>query len=299
MSDNTDPTPSPSPEEATDSGAVDAPTTAPTSTVAAAPPPKVRPMFVGVLLALAIAVAIAITVFSGVLNSSSSSETSSASNVTGQSSVSDDGMALPAGVPGENRGYIIGDPDTATVLVDVWADPQCPFCQKFHDAGDNIIDGGVASGYAAAEHFFVAFLGPESEQAANAIGCAADQGAYELFVDTMYLNQPQEGSESYTEDLLLRFGELSQIQDMETFTQCVQEGTYLEYVRALTEFMPQASVQGTPTVRLDGEDVNLSETTLDEFTAALNGITVAEVEEQRAANQANATTEPIPAEENN
>lgn len=253
-------------------------------------------MFVGVVLALAAAIAITLTIASGALNDTQPEQAASASNVEGQASVTDSGMALPAGVPEENRGYVIGDPDTAAVYVDVWADPQCPFCKVFHDAGDSIIDGGVAAGNAAAEHYFVGFLGEDSIAAGNAIGCAADAGAFERYVDTMYLNQPQQGEGGYPTELLLRFGELSQIEDMDAFEQCVQEETYAPYVQSLTEFMPQAGVQGTPTIRVDGEDIDISVVTIDEFTALVNNIDVAEVAAEREANQATQSEEPLPQE---
>ncbi len=276
-----------------------------TSTVASsiAPPParRVRPMLVGVMLALVIALGLAVTVFTS-LGEEQTSRSSAAEEAPDRDLIRDpdtpapaapstgdaptsgtdtlDGgtsgeIALPAGVPAANRGYVFGDPDSAATYVDVWADPQCPYCKVFHEVGDAIIDDSVAAGNTAVEHFFVGFLGEDSIRAGNAVGCAADAGAFDRFIDTMYLNQPQEPGVGYPVETLLRFGELSQVENMAAFEQCVREEPYVAYVQSLTDFMPSAGVQATPTIRVNGEDVDISTVTVDQFTALVNDFPIA------------------------
>jgi protein-disulfide isomerase len=72
-------------------------------------------------------------------------------------------------------GYVLGDPE-APVTIEVYADFQCPYCQRFAlMEGPRIVDTWVVPGHARLVFRDFAFLGEESRWAAVAARLAAEQ----------------------------------------------------------------------------------------------------------------------------
>ena len=71
---------------------------------------------------------------------------------------------------------VLGNPEAKVTLV-MYEDFQCPFCERFFtDSEKNIRNTYVQDGSVQLVYRDFAFLGPESDRAAEAARCAGDQG---------------------------------------------------------------------------------------------------------------------------
>lgn len=152
-------------------------------------------------------------------------------------------------------GFAMGDPD-APVVVEVWEDFQCPYCQRFtYEIEPALVDTYVQNGDVLLVFRNLAFLGDESHWAAVAASLAADQNMFWPFHDYLFANFGGNESGSYHIDRLLEMGEAVGL-DMEQF----REGLELENARerwAEIEAVSRAEayaqgISATPTVVVNG-----------------------------------------------
>jgi protein-disulfide isomerase len=160
---------------------------------------------------------------------------------------------LPAGVTEPGGGVVIGD-ESAPVTIDLWIDFQCPFCRAFEQESGSTLQQLSADGEAVLVYHPLSFLGEESQRAANALGCAADQGRAGEYLTVLFENQPEEGTGGFTSDDLVALGTAAGITDPE-FKGCVEDGTYAEWVANVAASQSEAEIVATPTVFVDGEMV--------------------------------------------
>lgn len=145
----------------------------------------------------------------------------------------------------------LGNKD-AKVLVVEWADFQCPFCRRFFDEVEpqikkNYIDTGKIR--FAFRDF--AFLGTESNDAANAARCAADQNKFWEFHDYLYSHQGQENSGTFSKDNLKQFGAALGL-NTGKFNSCIDNDTHAKEVSDDVAAGRSAGVSGTPTSFVNG-----------------------------------------------
>ncbi|MFU8772841.1 MAG: DsbA family protein, partial [Anaerolineales bacterium] len=89
-------------------------------------------------------------------------------------------------------------PGNAPVLVEVFSDFQCPFCARFaEEAGYQLQLEYADTGLVRFEYKHFAFLGPESNLAAEASECAAEQGKFWQYHDTLFENLRGQNQGSY------------------------------------------------------------------------------------------------------
>jgi protein-disulfide isomerase len=158
---------------------------------------------------------------------------------------------LPAGVTEAAGGVAIGE-ESAPVTIDLWIDFQCPFCRAFEQDSGSTLRQLAADGQAVLVYHPLSFLGEESERAANAFGCAADQGRAGEYLTVLFENQPQEGTGGFTPDDLVALGAEAGITGTE-FEDCVEDGTYTDWVANVAASQSEAQIAATPTVFIDGE----------------------------------------------
>jgi len=179
--------------------------------------------------------------------------------------------ATPAGVNAPGGPIVLGatGADAAQVpVVDVWEDFQCPYCQQFEQANGQLLVDYAQREQLTVRYHLASFLGPESQRAANAAGCAADEGQFPAYHAALYENQPPEGTGGYTVDQLLEIGQSVGLTS-EEFAQCVQEDRYGEWVRAMQHEFDAAGLRGTPSILLDGTLLGPEEITAEAFPARL------------------------------
>jgi protein-disulfide isomerase len=110
----------------------------------------------------------------------------------------------------------------------------------------------VEPGIVRFEYRDYAFLGPEAVRAAEAAACAADQGAYWRYHDTLFLNQS--GPNSFSDARLKQMAEALGL-DTTAFNQCLDSGEKRAGVEASIAEAQAQGVDSTPTIFINGNEV--------------------------------------------
>jgi len=165
-------------------------------------------------------------------------------------------LIADAGLPTD--GYAMGDP-AAPVTIDVYADFQCPYCQRFSLlVGPELIERWVRTGQARIVFRDFAFLGEESRWAAVAGRLAAEQNRFWPFHDLLYSNLLGENVGSYTPDRLMLMARMAGL-DMGPFIAGLQVPAAREMWATIEQDVRDAAtsrgVSATPTVFVDGVKV--------------------------------------------
>jgi protein-disulfide isomerase len=148
----------------------------------------------------------------------------------------------------------------APVLVEEFADFQCPYCKQFHDTiQGRIVEDYVKTGQVrfVFRHFIVIdgnVGGNESRRAAEANDCANEQGRFWDYFNLLYANQGAEGAGTYADNRLKAFaGSLGL--DQERFDQCFNSGRYAQQVRDDEAIGRGYRLRGTPSLIVNGQAV--------------------------------------------
>ncbi|MGW8249302.1 MAG: DsbA family protein [Anaerolineales bacterium] len=156
-------------------------------------------------------------------------------------------------------GKTLGDPN-APVLVEVWEDFQCPSCRTYStDIEPAVVQNYVATGKVRYEFRHYPFLDDraptkESDQAANASMCAAEQDKFWEYHDYLFANWNSENAGAFSDKRLVAFAEALGL-DMPAFNQCFQENRYKDVINEDLAAGTQAGVTGTPSVFVNGQIV--------------------------------------------
>lgn len=159
-------------------------------------------------------------------------------------------LAAPANADGKAWG-----PADAPVLIEEYADFQCPFCGEFaKGVGQQLADFYAASGQVRFEYNNFAFIGNESVKAAEAAECANEQGMFWQYHDTLFANQRGENIGAFSNTMLKNFAVVIGL-DEEAFNDCFDGGDYADVVRDEKAEAEDRAVQSTPTLFLNGEQL--------------------------------------------
>jgi protein-disulfide isomerase len=154
--------------------------------------------------------------------------------------------------PNVNRNTT-GDPNAPVKLVE-FSDYQCPFCKRFwEDTEPQIIDSYVRTGkvqftYRSAGNWVSSHTpgSVESESAAMAAYCAADQNKFWEMHDALFTNnQDVEDQGAFTSRRLAAIAESVGL-DMNAFNSCYSSQKYKNQVDQDFKDATAASIQGTP-----------------------------------------------------
>ncbi len=104
------------------------------------------------------------------------------------------------------------------------------------------------------QHF--AFLGQESQWAAEASECAGDQteDAFWAYHDKLFNSQNGENQGAFSKDNLKRFASDLGL-DTQAFNQCLDSGKFTTIVQSETQNAQALGVRSTPTFVVDGQPV--------------------------------------------
>jgi protein-disulfide isomerase len=159
-------------------------------------------------------------------------------------------------------GGLITDPGTGApkVVLSMYEDFLCPYCQRFERDFSATVNKLIDSGAVAADYYMVSILDRPnrdySSRAGAAAYCVADQSidAFRRFHAALYAQQPSESATSYPDNAQL-IDTARQAGATPDVADCINSGTYL----AMVQGMAQATgIDGTPTVRINGQDYDLS-----------------------------------------
>ena len=184
---------------------------------------------------------------------------------------SDTNAAIPASVSVEDGyGMVFNKELTDVPFIEIYEDFQCPACQRFESISGEYIEELITTKKAKVAFHMLSFLGGESQIAANAAACSADQNKFLSFHKTLYANQPAENSgawtTSYFKTLALGLGISSPDYD-----KCVQNQDYMGWVKNVAEEGAKRNVNSTPTVYINGTEIdrNKAYNSLAEFMLAV------------------------------
>lgn len=147
-----------------------------------------------------------------------------------------------------------GDPSAPVTIIE-FADFQCPFCgQFFTQTEPQINEQYIQSGKVRLGYFHFAFLGPESNWAAEAAECASDQDKFWEYHDKLYGSQSGENQGAFNKDNLKKFAEELEL-DTNAFNECLDSGKYTQLVQDDSNFSSSIGVRSTPTFLINGQAV--------------------------------------------
>ena len=153
-----------------------------------------------------------------------------------------------------NTRHFKGDPDAPVTIVE-FGDFQCPYCGQFSAETEPLVDEQyVQSGKVRFGYYNFAFLGAESNWAAEAAECASDQDKFWEYHDKLYSSQSGENQGAFTKDNLKKFAEELGL-DIESFNECLDSGKYTSLIQADTQAASALGVGSTPTFLINGQAV--------------------------------------------
>lgn len=137
--------------------------------------------------------------------------------------------------------------DTAPITIEEWADFQCPACGQFARTTEpQLLSTYVAKGQIRLVFRHMAFLGEESQWAAEASECADEQGKFWEFHDRLYASQAGENRGAFSKENLKRMGDALGLGA--AFATCVDSGRYAQQVRDEVGAGQAKGVKATPTL---------------------------------------------------
>ena len=146
------------------------------------------------------------------------------------------------------KGTSMGNPD-APVKMDVWEDFQCSGCLSYtKNLEPQILQTYVETGKVYYTFHFYPFIDGgqgESQDAANAAMCAAEQGRFWDYHKIIFANWIGENAGSFTRPRLIAFAHNIDL-DMTAFDQCFQKNTYSTHIQQDVDKGSKLGVPPTP-----------------------------------------------------
>jgi protein-disulfide isomerase len=146
-------------------------------------------------------------------------------------------------------------------VLSLYEDALCPYCRRFEHTFGATVDKLIDTGAVAADYYMVAILDRPgrrdySSRAGAAAYCVADQStdAFRRFKAALYANQPAETAASFPDNAALT-NTARQAGAGDAAADCITNDTYTAMVAGMAD---ATNVTHTPTVRINGQDYDLS-----------------------------------------
>ncbi|MDD5567045.1 MAG: DsbA family protein [Patescibacteria group bacterium] len=149
-----------------------------------------------------------------------------------------------------DQDYVRGKADAKVTILE-WSDFQCPYCSKFHDTMNQLLEKYPNDVRWVFKHFPLDFHA-EAQPAALAAECAAEQkgnDGFWSFSDELYANQDSLGADFYVETAT-KLG-----LNIDKFNDCVSSDKYADKIDADAQLGISKGVQGTPGNFLNNESL--------------------------------------------
>ncbi len=160
-----------------------------------------------------------------------------------------------------------GSPN-APVTIDLYADFQCPYCKQFEPVVEQLAPDYIDTGKVKLVFHNFAFIGQESDAAAQAVMCAGDQNKYWMFLNDLYQHQGAENSGTFSSANLKQLAAAAGL-DSGQFNSCLDSGKYASAVQQQGAEARQRGVQSTPTFFVNGQ-IHEGAVTYDQLVALVN-----------------------------
>jgi protein-disulfide isomerase len=177
--------------------------------------------------------------------------------------------AMPAGATRTDLGVPVSN---GGVDVDIYLDYMCPHCKEFETLAAGPLNDFSGNNTITLTYHPLNYLnryssGTEySTRSAAAAGCAADAKKLPDFTSAIFGKQPAENSKGLTNQQILSIAHGAGITGA-TFDKCVTSQKYAKWVTHVSNAAQAKGVQQTPTVFVDGKQVDASVSAL---TNAIN-----------------------------
>lgn len=165
----------------------------------------------------------------------------------------------PAGAV-DGYALAIGEPD-APHTVEIYEDFLCPACAQFEAMANDTLEQAAEDGKAYVKYLPFELLddyGDYSKRSANAFAVVLDRSGPEVakeFHDLLFAEQPSEAGDKPDDDWLVEKAVEAGAEESEV-REGIEELEFEHWVSKATEnALDDEGVPGTPTIRLDGEDV--------------------------------------------
>ncbi len=185
---------------------------------------------------------------------------------------SDNSAAIPAIASVEDGYGIAFNADLANApKIDIYEDFQCPYCAGFEGLTGAYLDELITKKEAKVVYHLMSFIGLESLSAANAAGCAADEGKFLEFHKLLYANQPKsENSGTWTNEYLKAAGQGVGVTSQK-FSTCIDDLKYANWSKNIANEAGKKNVNSTPTIFVNGKKIDNAKdlVSLDAFKAVV------------------------------
>ena len=182
-------------------------------------------------------------------------------------------VTTPSVAVDEGTAFAVG---SGPVVVDIYEDFMCPICNGFEGTTGPTIKQMIAEKKVTVRYHPVAILDDASNgtrystRSAGAVAAAAVDGKFTEYHEVLFANQPREGSEGLTDAKLIELGRSVGLGD--TFANAVTGKTYDNWATKVTETFASRGFNGTPTIVVNGKQVEGPDNTLpttEVFTQAV------------------------------
>jgi protein-disulfide isomerase len=176
----------------------------------------------------------------------------------------------PQAITAQVNGVHLGDPN-APVKVDEYGDFRCSACRAYTlNYEPQVIQTYVDTGKVYYTfHSFIVIDGNDGSDAsyrsANAAMCAAEQGRFWDYHDTLYANQVTEDASLFTDSRLVTMAQNLNL-DMTAFNQCYQAKRYAPDIQNDISQAQSLKLSYTPSILVDGTLI----TSFDQLTAVID-----------------------------
>lgn len=153
----------------------------------------------------------------------------------------------------------------APVTIDLYEDFHCPHCAEFEEQFGQTLTDAQDAGQLTLRIFPMAFIDAGSLSAANAFACAAEGGFGEAYYTGLFANHTLGWSDAQ----LTQLAEQVHGSVPDAFASCVTRRSHEDWVDSINDAAAAAGVTGTPTMFLDGTQVDVSTLTPDGLKAQI------------------------------
>ena len=168
----------------------------------------------------------------------------------------DTSAAIPASVSAEDGyGIVFNKELTDAPFIEIYEDFQCPACARFESIAGEYIEELITTKKAKVAFHTLSFLGGESQIAANAAACSADEGKFLELHKTLMANQPGENSGAWTSSYFSTLGLGLGISSSE-YDKCISGNKYKGWVNNVAEEGAKRNINSTPTVLINGKEID-------------------------------------------
>lgn len=163
----------------------------------------------------------------------------------------------------ENTGLAVGN---GPVTVDLYVDFLCPACKAYETKANPVLERDVDQGRITLVYHPVNFLDSltsteYSSRAAGAAAAAADEGKLQEYAQALFERQPPEHSAGLGDAELVGIGRSVGLTSP-AFARAVKRQKYRDWVSYVARTADERGVRGTPTVLVNGRQLDNSVTAL-------------------------------------